>query len=212
MIDFFFYHVDDLKSVAAISDQAEVLSARYKYNAYGHFRDKYETITNSFTFTGREWDTNTKLFYYRTRYVDAKVGRFISKDKFSGFHNHPLSLNKYIYAENNPILFNDPTGNHPLLLGLAIAAASGAASDLIFQFLLYGDNVKCYSWHSVAFGAIAGATGLGAFRNFVKIRQINNSFGHAKKTYKYYLKKIRSRKYSELDYDQFVRYEQCMEN
>lgn len=57
-------------------------------------------------FTGREWDPETGLYYYRARYYDAKVGRFISEDPI-GFDG---GVNLYAYVYDNPVIFTDPTG------------------------------------------------------------------------------------------------------
>jgi len=38
------------------------------------------SFRNSYTYTGREWDKETGLYYYRARYYDPMDGRFISKD------------------------------------------------------------------------------------------------------------------------------------
>ena len=35
-------------------------------------------VANPFTYTGREYDKETEAYYYRARYYDAKIGRFIS--------------------------------------------------------------------------------------------------------------------------------------
>ena len=42
-------------------------------------------------YTGREWDPETGLYYYRARYYDPKVGRFISEDPI-GFAAGPQLL------------------------------------------------------------------------------------------------------------------------
>jgi RHS repeat-associated protein len=47
------------------------------------------------------------LYYMKARYYDSEVGRFISEDPL-GFEGG--SLNLYVYAANNPIMFMDPTG------------------------------------------------------------------------------------------------------
>jgi RHS repeat-associated protein len=59
-----------------------------------------------YAFTGREWDPETGLYYYRARYLDPKVGRFISED--------PIGLaggvNSYSYVAANPVNAVDPAG------------------------------------------------------------------------------------------------------
>jgi RHS repeat-associated protein len=45
--------------------------------------------------------------YYRARYYDSSAGRFLSEDQV-GF---TAGVNFYSYARNDPVNFNDPTGN-----------------------------------------------------------------------------------------------------
>jgi len=46
------------------------------------------------------------LYYYRARYYDSEVGRFLSEDPI-GFQ---AGVNFYAYVNNNPLRFNDPSG------------------------------------------------------------------------------------------------------
>lgn len=62
-----------------------------------------------FQYTGREFDPETALRYYRARYYDALVGRFISEDP-GGF---PGGINFYAYVENDPADLVDPFGFCP---------------------------------------------------------------------------------------------------
>jgi RHS repeat-associated protein len=57
-------------------------------------------------FTGREWDPETGLYYYRARYYDPKAGRFISEDPiaFGGGSNF------FGYVGNAPVSYGDPWG------------------------------------------------------------------------------------------------------
>lgn len=63
-----------------------------------------------FTYTGRELDAETGLYYYRARYYDSGTGRFLSEDP-SGFCAGDANL--YRYVSNNPLVLTDPTGLRP---------------------------------------------------------------------------------------------------
>jgi len=65
-----------------------------------------ETRNGIKAYTGREGDPETGLYYYRARYYDPKVGRFISEDpiRFAG------GVNFYSYVTNNPVALADPLG------------------------------------------------------------------------------------------------------
>jgi RHS repeat-associated protein len=102
---FYYYHSDGLGSVISITDQNKNVMQNYEYDSFGMFKSP-ATFTNSYTYTGREWDKETGLYYYRARYYDPMEGRFISKDPigFSG------GVNFYDYALSNPINYTDPSG------------------------------------------------------------------------------------------------------
>ena len=59
-----------------------------------------------YAFTGREWDAESGLYYYRARYYDPKIGRFMSEDPvgFAGGSNF------YVYVGNRAPNFTDPYG------------------------------------------------------------------------------------------------------
>ena len=98
----FYHHVDGLGSVTAITDQTGNVVARYVYDAFGNQRVTGSAV-NPFTFTGRELDAATGLYYYRLRTYDPQAGRFLSED--------PLpSANPYPYVSNNPVSAVDPSG------------------------------------------------------------------------------------------------------
>ena len=53
----------------------------------------------------------TGLEYLRSRYYDTSVGRFNKPDTYLGDITNPQSLNRYAYAENNPVNYVDPSGH-----------------------------------------------------------------------------------------------------
>ena len=55
-------------------------------------------------YTGKEIDPDTGLYYYNARWYDPQIGRFTTEDPIRS------GLNWYIYANNNPLKFVDPTG------------------------------------------------------------------------------------------------------
>src|SRR5262249_5855314 len=80
-------------------------------------------------FTGREWDVTAQLHYYRARYYDSSVGRFLSPDpiEFLG------GTNFYRYVGDNPVNWRDPLGLEPGRLYRTKNAAAKAAMGDIFD-------------------------------------------------------------------------------
>ncbi|HID76205.1 MAG TPA: hypothetical protein EYP56_09445, partial [Planctomycetaceae bacterium] len=58
-------------------------------------------------FTGREYDAETALYYYRARYYNAAIVRFLSEDPIGFGAGDP---NLYRYVANSPTTFTDPSG------------------------------------------------------------------------------------------------------
>jgi RHS repeat-associated protein len=81
----------------------------------------------------RESDPETGLYYYRARYYDPSVGRFLSEDpmQFQG------GINFYRYTSNNPIIGRDPFGlwdsyTHGTLYWIALKEC-GLDNDTIYR-------------------------------------------------------------------------------
>ncbi len=66
-------------------------------------------LTARYRFAGREFETESGLYYNRARYYDPQLGRFISEDPAGVFGG----LNLYIYSANDPINAYDPSGLGP---------------------------------------------------------------------------------------------------
>jgi len=103
----YFYHADGLGSVVAITDGSQAVVQRYGYEGFGLPTPQNTTFSQPYAFTGREWDSEVGLYYYRARYYDPMEGRFISKDPI-GFGGG--DVNVYRYVQNNPVNFVDPWG------------------------------------------------------------------------------------------------------
>ncbi len=106
----YYYHADRLASIRLLTDEQGQVVAAYDYDAFGKPRTSQGSVSNPFTFTGREWDDGTGLYYYRARYYDPVLGRFLSTDPAAARIDQPLELNPYAYVRNNPLRYVDPLG------------------------------------------------------------------------------------------------------
>jgi len=75
----------------------------YEYSVYGEVSASDPNHPNRFLFTGREFDADTGLYYYRARYYNPYIGRFLQTDPVGG-------TNLYPYCSNNPTNRMDPSG------------------------------------------------------------------------------------------------------
>ena len=102
-----YYQADGLGSVTSLTNTAGTAAQNYTYDSFGNIIATTGSLVNSFRYTGREWDTETSLYYYRARYYDPNSGRFASEDPI-GFGSG--QNNFYSYVANSPLGNLDPWG------------------------------------------------------------------------------------------------------
>lgn len=118
-----YYHADGLGSIVRVTDEDGQLvpAVARQYDAFGRLEvgGAYE----GYAFTAREWDPETGLYYYRARYYDPMIGRFLSEDpiRFRG------GINFYAYVDGNPVNYVDPTG---LILWKCTRRSGGALGQI----------------------------------------------------------------------------------
>ena len=118
----FTYHTDGLGSVTELTDSVGVVVQTYVYDAYGQIVQQTGTLANPYAYTGREFDDESGLYFYRARYYDSRTGRFLSEDPI-GFAG--LDVNLYAYVLNNPIRLKDPRGLGTVTIEISIALPAG---------------------------------------------------------------------------------------
>ena len=121
-----YYFGDGLGSVRELADVTGTLQNSYSYGAWGELRASSATVGNSYGYTGREF-AEEGMYFYRARYLDPGLGRFISEDPIPVndrlANDSPIEPNSYAYVINNSVNFTDPEG----LQAGALAAGWGAA-------------------------------------------------------------------------------------
>ena len=99
----YYSHTDHTGSVVAVSSPDAALLWANDYEPFGRpteaFRDE-----QGFFFTGKDYDSDTGLYYFNARWYDAGIGRFITEDPARDGGNW------YAYVANNPLRYVDPTG------------------------------------------------------------------------------------------------------
>lgn len=145
----FYVMRDGLNSVRNIVDATETVRNSYDYDGWGSIIARLETVANRYTFTGREIDDESGLYYYRARMYDPLIGAFTQLDPLDG----NLGRSLYIYVENRPASNVDPGGLWSLLGAIAAVVAVVAVVVLVLAIPPVGAAVAAAP---AAIGAVAG--------------------------------------------------------
>ena len=106
----YYYCYDGHGNVRLLTDKNGVVTDTYVYDAFGNVTKKTGSTDNNYLYCAQQYSTNTGLYYLRARYMNTETGTFISSDTYEGDESSPVTLHKYLYANANPVTYNDLSG------------------------------------------------------------------------------------------------------
>ena len=168
-----YFHADHLGSTSVLTDGNGNSEEDLVYYPYGETFTNTGTADVAYKYTGKERDGSTGLYFYEARYYDAALGRFISADTIVPRPGNPQDFNRYTYAANNPVLYNDPSGHCPICFAVGFAVIGGVAAGFQSDW----DAGAIFKGAFVGFvgGAAAGGGGFGAGLVFSNVSSATGS-------------------------------------
>lgn len=132
------YLTDRLGTIRDMVNAVGNLVNSINYDSFGEILGQTNpSVGDRFTFAGREFDSETGLYYNRARYYDANLGRFISQDPI-GFAGEDFNL--YRYVGNNPVNATDAFGfiaalEYSSILRETVSGPTGSVIGSLIGFL-----------------------------------------------------------------------------
>ena len=124
----YLYRKNVYGDVTEIYSDNGTLVGKYSYTAFGECIVKVNeggiAEKNPIRYRGYYYDTETSLYYLKTRYYDPEVGRFMTIDGIEYLDPETINgLNLYAYCGNNPVMNIDPEGKAFLTIFLITLVA-----------------------------------------------------------------------------------------
>jgi len=117
----YYTYTDNLESINVVTNNAGTIVAEQSFDAWGRRVDvnTLQPLTAEPSipawlyrgYTGHEMLNEFRLINMNARLYDAVVGQFLSPDNFLQDPLNSQNYARYNYVLNNPLKFNDPTGN-----------------------------------------------------------------------------------------------------
>jgi RHS repeat-associated protein len=107
-----YFHTNHQGSViGTVGSSGGLFEGPYTYDPYGNCYSGSSPCQlvnggTSYRFTGRRFDAETGLLYYRARYYSPVIGRFLQTDPVG----YSADMNLYTYVGNDPVGRIDPLG------------------------------------------------------------------------------------------------------
>lgn len=101
---------DHLGSTNVVVDPGGNLVSELRYKPWGETMYASGTSPTDYRYTGQREEAGIGLYYYRARWYDPSLGRFVQADTVTA-GLRPAAWDRYSYVLNNPVRHIDPTGH-----------------------------------------------------------------------------------------------------
>ena len=169
---------DILKVITATGTEA----ATYTYDAWGKLLTSSGDLAdvNPLRYRGYFYDTETGLYYLKSRYYDPEVDRFINLDAYASTGRGILGTNMFVYCNNNSIMLSDGSGTlSAWALTLTDSGGGYSLLELHFRYTIHNiggwaKDIGVAAWNSVDIDA---GIGMGIYADAEIIDDFNVSLG-----------------------------------
>jgi RHS repeat-associated protein len=144
-----YYGYDAHGNITFLTDATGAVTDSYDYGAWGILVASTGSTVNTRLFAGEELDPELGLINMRARQYMAAAGRFSTLDPWQGEARLPVSLNRYLYANGDPVNLLDPSGRS--------VAVETATIDILSAILTTGKIVVSGYIVGCAFGVALSA-------------------------------------------------------
>ena len=173
---------DHLGSPVLLTNQSQQIQEEYSFDAWGRRRNPTNWAYTGFSqptilnrgFTFHEHIDEFKLINMNGRIYDPILGRFKQPDNYVQEPDNLQNFNRYAYVLNNPLTYNDPTGE---VWHIVIGAVVGGVINLGIK--AYQGKITTLTDGFVAFGIGALAGGIGAATGGVAFAAAGGAAGGA---------------------------------
>lgn len=109
------YHFDFRGSTIAVTDASGTITDTFAYDTYGKCISRTGESDVIFGYNGRDGviTDDNGLIYMRARYYSPAMKRFVNADVVAGSITNAVTLNRFAYANGNPVSLVDPFGLCP---------------------------------------------------------------------------------------------------
>jgi RHS repeat-associated protein len=135
---------DHLGTIRDLVDSNGDLQNHLTYDSFGNaVNESNPEISSRYQFTGREYDKETAMYYYRARYYNALHGRFLSQDPIK-FEAGDVNLYRYIH--NDPLNATDPNGEYRVELHYRPVTGGRYHTDIVTYYNTTSGTVYNTYW------------------------------------------------------------------